>query len=164
MLTTHFHFFCCKEAMMEIRNTVDQKALVVRLTTRASELPRVFGEAYGEIMAYMGRKGINLSGRAFALYHNTDMENLDIEIGWTIDQDDSGEGRIKFRVIPGGKVVYALHKGPYSTLENAYNKVMAFIKEKGIKTTEWMYEVYLNSPENTPEEELKTEIYFPISE
>lgn len=147
---------------MEIRNTVDQKALVVRLTTRASELPRVFGEAYGEIMAYMGRKGINLSGRAFALYHNTDMENLDIEIGWTIDQDDSGEGRIKFRVIPGGKVVYELHKGPYSTMENAYNKVMAFIKEKGIKTTEWMYEVYLNSPENTPEEELKTEIYFPI--
>ena len=49
-------------------------------------------------------------------------------------------------------------------MENTYNKVMAFIKEKEIKTTEWMYEVYLNSPENTPEEELKTEIYFPISE
>ncbi|NLG18555.1 MAG: GyrI-like domain-containing protein [Fibrobacter sp.] len=147
---------------MEIKSVKDQNALVVRLTTPAWELPKVIGEVYGELMAYMGRKGIKDMGMPFVLYHNMDMNALDVEIGWQINEKDSGEGRIKGRVVPGGKVVYALHTGPYSTMENTYKKVMAFIGEKGIKTAEWMYEIYLNSPENTPEEELKTEIYFPI--
>ncbi|KMQ52312.1 transcription activator, effector binding protein [Chitinispirillum alkaliphilum] len=147
---------------MEIRDVKEQKALAVNLTTPFSELPNVIGKVYGEIMEYMGRKEIPIKGFPYVLYHNMDMDNLKIDIGWQIDQDDEGEGRIKQTVIPAGKVVYAMHTGPYSTLEKTYNEVMDYMEKEGIKTEEWMYEVYLNSPENTPEDQLKTEIHFPV--
>ncbi|MDG5815152.1 GyrI-like domain-containing protein [Chitinispirillales bacterium ANBcel5] len=149
---------------MEIKEVNSKNSLAVRLTTSFSELPKVIGNVYGEIMEYMSRKGLKLSGYPYVLYHNMDMDNLDIDIGWQTEEDDPGDGaRIRQSKIPGGRVVYALHTGPYATLEKTYEQVMAFIDKNGLKTQEWMYEVYLNSPENTPESELKTEIYFPLS-
>ncbi len=147
---------------MEIRNVEDRNSLSIRLTTAGSELPGRIGECYGEIWAYMSRKGIKAIGMPFVLYHNMDMNNLDVDIGWQIEQDDPGEGRIRQMVVTGGEVLYAMHAGPYSALEDTYREVMAYIGENKIKTAEWMYEIYLNSPEDTPEENLKTEIYFPI--
>ncbi|HLV30211.1 MAG TPA: GyrI-like domain-containing protein [Chitinispirillaceae bacterium] len=148
--------------MMQLKDTKETKTLSIRLTTSVSELPKIIGEAYEEIMAYMQHEGVQCSGYPYVLYHNMDMNNLDVDIGWPVQHDANGEGRIKPSTIPGGKVLFATHKGPYSTLENTYKEVMAYIEKNGIKTTEWMYEMYPNSPQDTPPEELITEIYFPV--
>lgn len=147
---------------MQIKETDELKTLMIRLTTSVSELPKVIGEAYKDIMDYMQSSGIQCSGYPYVLYHNMDMNNLDIDIGWPVQQFDNGNGNIKPSTIPGGKVLFETHTGPYSKLEDTYKKVMEYIKEKGIKTTEWMYEMYPNSPLDTPEDKLITEIYFPV--
>ena len=149
---------------MEIRNVEEKKTLAVNLTAPASELPNVIGEVYGEIGAYLGRKGIEMTGAPYVLYRNMDMDALDLEIGFPAGGNDQGEGRIKPSRLPAGRVVTAIHKGPYKELEKTYEKVMAYIAAEGVKTTEWMYESYLNSPMDTAEEELLTELFFPLAE
>jgi len=147
---------------MEIKNVDRKQTLMVRMTVPAAKLSDIMGEVYGELGAYMGQKGIPFAGAPYAMYYNMDMEALDVEMGFPVLSDDKGEGRIKPGEIPAGRVVAAVHHGPYATIEETYTKLMAHVKEEGLETTEWMYEYYLNSPMEVKEEELQTEICFPL--
>jgi len=110
----------------------------------------------------MQRKAIPFGGMPFALYHNMDMSNLDVEIGFPISGAVAGEGEIRASTIPGGKVVRAVHTGPYETIESTYNALFAFARENKLPLADWMYEFYLNSPESVPPDKLETEICLPI--
>jgi effector-binding domain-containing protein len=98
------------------------------------------------------------------MYHNMDMNNLDVEIGFPVTQASGGSGRVKPGKLPGGKAAVTLHVGPYDKIGEAYDRLTAFVKEQGLKPLEVCYEFYLNDPVETPPEELKTEIYFPLSD
>ncbi|MDO5575885.1 MAG: GyrI-like domain-containing protein [Fibrobacter sp.] len=148
---------------MEIVNTTEFNALSIRtVTTSMPDFHKVIDESFGEIMAYMQHKGILCCGAPFIRYHSFDIDNMDVDIGWPIQQEDAGDGRIKFIKVPGCRAVHETYKGPYSNLCEANKNVMNYISENGIKTAEWMYEVYPNSPEDTLPEDLITEIYYPI--
>lgn len=146
----------------EIKSVESQKTIMVRLTTPAGKLSDVMGEVYGELGAFMGEKGIVPAGAPYAMYYNMDMEALDVEMGFPVAGDPACEGRIKAGEIPGGKIAAAVHTGPYDKLEETYNKLMAFVKEKGLDVQEWMYEYYLNSPLEVKPEELQTQICYPV--
>ena len=147
---------------MNIIERKETPALSVRYRTPAAELPSTMGPIYGEIAAYMGKKGIPFAGAPFAVYYNMDMDDLDVEIGFPVAAPTAGEGRIAAGSLPGGSFATAKHAGPYATIEETYNALMAFVGEKGIQTESFMFEEYLNSPEDTPPEELETAIYFPL--
>ena len=147
---------------MEIREEKSRKTLMVRMTTPAASLPAVMGEVYQELGSYMGRKGIDFAGAPYALYRNMDMEALDVEMGFPVSGGEGGEGRIQQGELPEGKIATAIHSGPYDKLEETYNSLMAFVTEKGETAEEWMYEFYLNSPQEVKPEDLKTEICFPL--
>jgi effector-binding domain-containing protein len=147
---------------MEIKETKEQKTVVIRITTSLAELSDTLDAVYGELMGYLERQGLETNGYPFVLYHNADMEALDLEAGFPVDRIVSAEGRILSGTIPGGTVLSAIHTGPYSTMEKTYTPVMAHIRKEGLRVTTWMYERYLNNPVNTPEERLQTEICFPL--
>ncbi len=147
---------------MEIRKVQQQDSLMIRLTTPVSKISEVMGEVYQELAGYMGRKGIEFAGPPYAMYYNMDMEALDVEMGFPVNQSDKGEGRIKPGQIPGGEIVTTIHTGPYDKLEGTYEKLMAFVKEKQLDVQEWMYEYYLNSPLEVKPEELQTQICFAV--
>lgn len=48
--------------------------------------------------------------------------------------------------LPGGKAVSLIHKGPYETISRSYEKVMAYIKEKGYTPKLPIREIYLKGP------------------
>ena len=149
---------------MEIRTVEPRNTLTVRVSTPVGELPTLMGRVFGEVAAFMQRKGIPFAGMPFALYHNMDMNALDVEIGFPVAGVVAGEGRIGASTIPGGRVAWAVHVGPYETIEQTYNALLAFAQERNLKVAEWMYESYLNGPDTTPPEELRTEICMPISD
>ncbi len=57
-----------------------------------------------------------------------------------------------------------MHTGPYETIGESYEALMAFVGENGLEMDCFSYEFYLNDPRSSPPEELKTEIFFPIKE
>jgi len=150
---------------MEIKNTQEMNTVVIRLTTPVEKLPDVMGSSYQKIMEYLGPKGIYPSGPPFAVYHNMDMSALDVEIGFPVGSPVEGSGDVKPGKLTACKAAVGMHIGPYSEIEKAYNNLSAFVKEQGLEMNDaYCYEFYLNDPSETPPEELKTEIYFPLKQ
>lgn len=153
---------------MEIRSTSERDTMAIRTSTPLEKLPEVMGACYAEIMQYLGPARIRPAGPPFAIYYNLDMSSLDVEIGFPVAAAAAGaagaedRGRIKPGKIPGGKAAVAVHTGPYAKLGEAYDRLLAFVKEQGLETESFTYEFYLNDPETTPPEALQTEIYFPV--
>lgn len=147
---------------MEIRTIEAKKALGIEATVAADKLPENIGSMYGELAAFMQKKAIPVTEAPYVLYKNMDPQALQIVAAFPVSQDVQTEGRIIMTEIPGGTFVHCVHKGPYTELEKTYAKVMDYIKEKKVETQEWMYESYINSPEDTAPEELLTELFFPL--
>lgn len=147
---------------MEVREVEERATVSIRDTTPVNKLPEVMGVLFGQIMSFVARKRIHVDGPPFALYHTMDVENVDVEVGVPVAQEVHGHGRIRPGVLPAGRVVTATHLGPYETIEETYNRLMEFIKEHGFEAETFMYEFYLNDPEEVPPEEIKTEVFVPI--
>jgi effector-binding domain-containing protein len=91
--------------------------------------------------------GRNISGNAFNLYYDSEFkeEDADIETCLPVRKGKDVDG-ISIRELPGGHCVSLIHKGPYETLGRSYEKIMAYIKEKGYQPKLPSREVYLKGP------------------
>ncbi len=84
--------------------------------------------------------------------------------GMAVDAGAAGEDGLEALTLEGGDYVVLHYKGPYSGIQNAYHYLFG----------DWLpnsdyeprnapnFEIYLNSPVDTPPEELLTEIYTPF--
>ena len=149
---------------MEVREVKERITAVIRTSTPIEKLSEVMGRCYGEIMGCLGPRGVQPSGPPFAVYHNMDMSNLDVEIGFPVSQSFEGDGSVQCGRIPGGKAAVTLYVGPYDKIEKGYNDLTAYVKEKGLEIESFTYEFYINDPATTSPDKLETEIYFPVKQ
>lgn len=56
-----------------------------------------------------------------------------------------------------------VHKGPYEECTGTYERLFAWIKEKGMNVVGPTREAYLNDPREVSKEEIMTEIYAPVA-
>ena len=150
------------EEHMEIRTVEEQAMAAVRTRTPVEKLSEVMGACYGEIMQYLGSQNAQPAGPPFAIYYNMDMSDLDVAIGFPVTAEVDGAGRVRGGKIPGGKAAVEMHTGPYDKIGEAYERLSAFIKDKGLEVDTCTYEFYLNDPGGTPPDKLETEIFFPV--
>jgi effector-binding domain-containing protein len=146
----------------KVKEQPSRATLAIRTRVSVQDLPQVLGRAYGAIAQYLGELGEQPAGPPFVAYYNMDMQALDIEAGFPVFRELSGKGDIQAGEIPGGKVATCLYTGPYSGIEPAYNALSQWMKENGYEATGVAYEMYLNDPEQTPPQELQTQIVFPL--
>ena len=139
-----------------------QPTLVVRKRASVQQLPQVLGQAWGAIMQYADRSGLTPAGSPFVAYHNMDMQDLDLEIGFPFPKSLSGEGEVQAGELPGGQAAECLHVGPYDKIAAAYEALQKWLDENGGKPTGIAYEFYLNDPRTTRPEELQTQVIFPL--
>jgi effector-binding domain-containing protein len=146
----------------EIKEQGAQPTLYIRARTPIDGLPKLLGESYGKIAGYLGELGEGPAGAPFAAYYNMDMQDLDVEIGFPVLKTIPGKDDIQASQVPGGKLGYALHTGRYGDIAPAYDALTQFVKEQGYEPTGVAYEFYLNDPDETPPENLQTQIVFPL--
>ena len=70
---------------------------------------------------------------------------------------------IEVKTLPAVTVVSVLCKGPYRNLGPAHTRKYAYLGETRLTCTAAPRELYLNDPSETPEEELLTEIQYPVA-
>ena len=94
----------------------------------------------------------------------TETEKLRYDACMTITKDIPPEGEIGVQEIPGGKYAVFLHIGPYDKLESSYDTIFGkWLPESGLELRDTScIEKYLNSPDSTRPEKLRTEIYIPV--
>jgi len=138
-----------KEAVMALENPefeVEEKELDTLLIAgiRYKGKYEDCGPKFGEIAKKMGR---NLCGKPFNLYYDCEVkeEDADIETCFPVKKGKDADG-ISVRELPGGRCVALIHKGAYDNLGRSYEKITAYINEKGYETKFPSREIYLKGP------------------
>jgi effector-binding domain-containing protein len=151
------------ENKIEFIETAEQPVLSIKKVTSLNNLPQEIGPAYHAIMSYLAELGEQPVDAPFTAYYNLDMENLQVEMGFPVGKKIAGKGEIISNVIPAGKKVTYLHKGPYKDMQLAYEAINAWIFEHNYKPVGVVYEYYYNSPMEVPESDLLTKIVFLVA-
>jgi effector-binding domain-containing protein len=143
----------------------EQPALCVRFRTSMDKIKDDIGRSYGAIFAQIGKAGAVPAGEPLALYYDVEMDpsNIDVETCMPVAGEVEGEGEVTYCVLPGGRFVSTVHRGPYETMEQTYVELFAYLKENGLALTGPTREVYLTDPSQLqrPEDNL-TRILFPV--
>jgi effector-binding domain-containing protein len=148
----------------ELQERPAQHTLSLRTRTSVDMLPEIFGKTFAAIAQYLAGIGEEPAGPPYAAYYNMDMQDLDVEIGFSVAKPLPSKGEIQSGQIPGGKFAACLYTGPYSDIEPVYTALSAWIKEQDLVVTGVAYELYLNDPAHTPPQQLQTQILFPLVE
>lgn len=123
------------------------------------------GGAYGEIMSFMLKAGMNISGAPMAICNEFSMEksfySFDAAVPFS-GQEVTLTGRVKAGKSYAGKVVKGIHLGAYENMEASYLQIDAYIKENGLEHNGKTWESYQNDPQKVAADSLITYIYYPI--
>ncbi len=114
---------------------------------------------FSDIMQRLFSCGLPCEGPPIAIYHSPEFnpESTDVEVGFPTSVK-SGQTRM----LEGGLCVKGVHYGDYSLLHESYMAMGKWIEENGYEIVNPPYEKYINDPDNTPKQDLITEIYFPV--
>ncbi|MBI0582635.1 MAG: GyrI-like domain-containing protein [Methanomassiliicoccus sp.] len=146
---------------IKVITTVSQKAIAVREKVRTNEIPQAFGHMFGELMPVLQGE-VRCAGPPFAYYHSWSDEGTDMEVGFPIVGEGITKGRIHPFELPAVKAAEAMHIGPYDKLMDTYNEILEWMNANGKKPANYMWEEYLNSPEEVPADKLMTRLIWPI--
>jgi DNA-binding transcriptional MerR regulator len=118
---------------------------------------------FGKLGKAFGRY---IAGPAIMLQYDGEYkeDDADFEACFPVKQGKSTDA-ISVRELPSQKVVSLMHQGPYSEMAQTYAKLLAFLKEKGLKYELPTREIYIKGPgmlfKGNPKNYL-TEIQIPV--
>ncbi|TXT54810.1 MAG: hypothetical protein BAJATHORv1_50061 [Candidatus Thorarchaeota archaeon] len=135
-----------------------------------NNLSKLVGPAMGEIFGEIGKRenagnGIHPVGPPMYIDLNTEFnpENMCFEIAVPVNKEPTINGNLEYHIIAGGKVVSMMCFGPYSDLsKDIYGQVFAFAKQKGLRISGPLRELYHNNPQEVSPENLQTELQLPV--
>ena len=128
------------------------------------------GKAWKAVCEWAGKKGLfgpttKFIGVSYDDPEITPPDRIRYDACVSVGPDVVGEGDVVVCDIGGGEYASTIHKGPYNRLNESYAHICGVWGPHSGREFETAacLEVYLNDPERTPEEELRTEIYVPLA-
>jgi AraC family transcriptional regulator len=134
------------------------------------ENAKVFAELFGKLFNWAGPKQIMGQDTLLlsAYYDNpavTLPDELKLEVCMTIDDNTAVEGEIKKKKLPGGNYVVTRAEltGP-EEYAHAWEKIVGWLMQNKLEIdmSRASYEVYLNSPEEHPQNHHIVDICMPV--
>lgn len=115
------------------------------------------GQAFATLMAFISAHRVTPLGPPMAVYHDYDPKEMRFRAAMPVVSGDldKAEGEVGADKLPAGRATHFTHTGPYAELGAAYEAAEKSGVRLGIPT----WEVYVNDPAETPEAELRTEVY-----
>jgi effector-binding domain-containing protein len=123
----------------------------VREQVPIAELTQFFSRAFSETMAALQSQGVRPAGPPFGKYYGTPTTIVDVEAGFPVATVITTVGNVAPGTLPGGKVVEAIHVGPYDTMEQTYAEMERHFEEAGLTRGDVMWESYLSDPQTQPD-------------
>jgi effector-binding domain-containing protein len=139
----------------------EQHVLSIRTRIHFNDYPNTAKDAYEKIMEYAERHGFLFSSGPYVCYHNADLEDLDVEMGFPVAKPVSGNGEIAGYTIPVQKAVSGIFLGAYGDTDPLMMEIMQWISEHGYQQHGEIYNYYLND-DNRSAGELLTQIVVPV--
>lgn len=151
---------------IQIDSVEAQKFIGVREMVGANGFEEFYTRAYGQIGAFLGENKIAPMGMPLSLHFgmNESKDTFDTEAAFMVPFEteiDLEEG-LTYQTNPSGRLVYAIHKGPYHTVQSTWEAVMKYVEENGLVIHGVPYELYVNDPATVAPEEILTKICVPV--
>jgi len=155
---------------IDIGTTVVPSTTIAYATGDSSREPAdigaALGAAYGRVAVFVAANGLQIDGQPIAISNYWDDRGYGFDAGLPVSGTPTrgaGPGSaVRMGETYGGRVVRAVHVGPYTGLEDTFHKVEAFMIAHKLEGNGRSWEVFVSDPGNTAEEELITEIYQPV--
>lgn len=129
-----------------------------------ADISENMGAVFHEVWGFMEANAIKAAGPALSVYYDYSPDSMTFRAGFAIARDDMEKARdaIRADVIPAGRALHFVHKGPYATLRDDYALMMQHLEENALEAGKPSWEFYMNDPSQTPEDELLTECYLAL--
>jgi AraC family transcriptional regulator len=127
------------------------------------------GAAWGRLCGWAGPRGLLGPGTRYigVSYDDpqiTPPEKLRYDAAITLDRPAQPEGDVGVTELAGGEYATLIHKGPYDNLSRTWMLLLcSWLPKSGRELRDApCFELYLNSPDSTPPEELVTLLHAPL--
>ena len=125
------------------------------------------GPLFGEIYKYLAKKFVfKTAGQAMMLIHDAEYKehDVDIEIAVPINKKIKESDRVKVYELPAvEQAACTIHKGPYTTISEAYNAIMSWCEANGCEPASPCREIYFTNPNDLKDPSKNvTEAQFPV--
>jgi effector-binding domain-containing protein len=140
-----------------------QLALTHRVTTTMATVGERIGAGFGVLVEHGGKTGAQWAGPPFILNPEDCSDEFEMVICMPVAPGARGGEGVELEEIPGGLVAATTHVGPYREVGKAYTALQKWMTDNGRRPAGMTREVYLNDPGEVPEDELLTEVDWPIA-
>jgi len=151
---------------VEITQGSPQLVAATRFDTNLREIGADIATGFGTLMRGIDQEGLAPAGAPLIVYHTAIDEMTDggveVELCVPIGSELVGSGEVYSRELEGGPMATTIHNGPYEQVGPAYHTLTGWISEHGHEITGPPRETYLNDPQTTAPEHLRTQVDFPI--
>ena len=143
----------------------------IKGTAPIAKLGEAMGEAFPKLEAIASKNGISNDYSPIALYTKMNVKAAESNYiaalttdSANINTSELAKEQVTTGSIEAGRALKITHTGSYNHLGNAWSTGMMHMRAQKLKKSRNQppFELYINDPESTPDEQLVTEIYLPL--
>lgn len=120
----------------------------------------------GEVIEWVVKNALEITGPPYGVYYSSpedvSLDNMKYEVGIPFEGRAEVEGKVKVKEIPDQTVLSATHMGPYHEVGPVYAALMDHVVSESYEMVGAPMEIYMNNLGEVSENELITEIQFPV--
>ncbi len=127
------------------------------------EVSLEMGEMYEVVNNFIESAETGVAGMPFAIYHEMNGEEIDLECGIPVTDLVEGNAQVKTGTFEGVQCATVDYIGDYRQLEDAHTALQSWIEEHRFKLAGPPLEFYMTDAASEPDpEKWLTKIYYPI--
>lgn len=134
--------------------------------TYSETISRMIGEVCGALAPRNGREpAFRVTGPIMTIYHDNEYreQDADIEVALPVTGRVELENPVlELRTLPATRVISVIYTGPYQGVSSAHQAAFEAASALGLKWNRPARELYLNDPHTVGEQELMTEVQYPV--
>jgi effector-binding domain-containing protein len=149
---------------IQIRDCKPQKIAAIRAKTTINKVTPKVVQLLQETADYLESVGVEPTGPGFGVYYEVGAFLVDVEVGYPVDVDVEGNGRVLPNSLPGGKCAVAHYKGPHEQIAEAHRAVHTWMHSNDVQASgEPAREIYLTDLRGIDEgDDCEAESVWPI--
>jgi len=121
----------------EIRQFEPRNTAAIRVKTTLDKMTPKVIQLLNETAAYLESQGVAPAGPGFGIYHDVGRHGflVDVEVGYPVDVEITGNKRIHPGSLPGGKAAVVAYKGPHAKMAAAHQAAQSWLNKHGIASS-----------------------------